>query len=36
MRQGQIVEYGDASAVLTQPQHDYTRTLMAAVPKNPV
>ena len=33
MRQGQIVEAGEARRVLQQPQHDYTRTLMAAVPR---
>ena len=32
MRQGRLVEIGEASQVLTAPQHDYTRTLIAAVP----
>ena len=29
---GQIVEIGDARAVLSDPQHPYTKTLIAAVP----
>lgn len=33
MRRGRIVEYGTADTVFTHPQHDYTRTLLAAVPK---
>jgi peptide/nickel transport system ATP-binding protein len=32
MRAGQIVETGTTSAVLRSPQHDYTRSLLAAVP----
>ncbi len=32
MKQGEIVETGTAQAVLTTPQHEYTRTLLAAVP----
>jgi len=36
MKQGQVVEQGDALQVLTQPAHPYTRTLLAAVPKRPV
>ena len=32
MYQGRIVERGTAEAVLASPQHDYTRTLLAAVP----
>ena len=32
MYQGRIVEHGAARAVLRNPQHDYTRTLLAAVP----
>jgi peptide/nickel transport system ATP-binding protein len=32
MRHGRIVEIGDARQVLTQPQHAYTRELIAAVP----
>jgi peptide/nickel transport system ATP-binding protein len=32
MRHGRIVEIGEARRVLTQPQHPYTRKLLAAVP----
>lgn len=32
MRRGQIVEYGPAEQVFTHPQHDYTRSLLAAAP----
>ena len=32
MRRGDIVEMGDTAAVLGQPQHDYTRELIAAAP----
>ncbi len=32
MRAGQIVESGAVRQVLTQPQHEYTRSLLAAVP----
>ena len=32
MRFGQIVETGDVQTVLTHPQHEYTRGLLAAVP----
>jgi peptide/nickel transport system ATP-binding protein len=32
MRLGQVVEEGSAQSVLTDPQHDYTRALLAAVP----
>jgi peptide/nickel transport system ATP-binding protein len=32
MRNGRIIEMGDARQVLTQPQHPYTRELLAAVP----
>lgn len=35
MRQGRLVEYGDADAVFTQPAHPYTRRLLAAVPSLP-
>ena len=30
MRNGKIVEQGDAAAIFAAPQSDYTRTLMAA------
>ena len=32
MRSGQIVESGPVLSVLTQPRHEYTRSLLAAVP----
>jgi len=35
MQQGRIVEQGSADQVLRAPAHDYTRTLLAAVPKRP-
>ncbi len=33
MHQGKIVEKGDVEQVLTRPVHDYTRTLLSAVPE---
>ncbi|BAY51420.1 ABC transporter ATP-binding protein [Thermostichus vulcanus NIES-2134] len=33
MYNGEIVEMGEAEAVYQQPQHDYTRTLIAAIPR---
>ncbi len=33
MQAGRIVEQGPGEAVLRQPQHEYTRTLLAAVPR---
>ncbi|MDH2917565.1 MAG: ATP-binding cassette domain-containing protein, partial [Sideroxydans sp.] len=33
MLKGRIVERGSAAMVLGNPQHDYTKTLLAAVPK---
>ena len=33
MRAGRIVEIGPAQQVLEAPQHEYTRTLLAAVPR---
>jgi len=33
LHQGEIVEMGAAEQVLTDPQHEYTRRLMAAMPK---
>lgn len=35
LHQGQIVESGSTTQVLTRPQHEYTRRLMAAMPKMP-
>lgn len=32
MREGEIVELGDAVELYTNPQHDYTRTLLASFP----
>jgi peptide/nickel transport system ATP-binding protein len=32
LRHGQVVEQGSAEAVLTRPQHPYTKALLAAVP----
>ena len=36
LHQGQIVESGLTTQVLTNPQHEYTQRLMAALPKMPV
>ena len=33
MQAGRIVEQGGSEAVLQQPGHEYTRTLLAAVPR---
>lgn len=35
LHEGQIVELGITSEVLTNPQHEYTQRLMAAMPKMP-
>ncbi len=32
MYRGAVVEYGDAEQVFTEPQHEYTRRLLAAIP----
>ena len=32
MHQGQAVEYGNADAIYANPQHEYTRKLLAAIP----
>jgi peptide/nickel transport system ATP-binding protein len=34
MQQGQVVEAGDAQAVLSKPQHAYTKALLAAQPRH--
>jgi len=34
MQLGKIVEQGDVQTVLSNPQHDYTRQLLAALPEN--
>lgn len=33
MRKGEIVEMGDAEQITSSPQHEYTRTLIAATPE---
>ena len=33
MYRGKIVEQGDGEQVFTNPQHEYTRQLLAAVPR---
>ncbi|MGW4471553.1 ABC transporter ATP-binding protein [Nonomuraea sp. NPDC004354] len=35
MRHGRLVEYGPADQVVEAPAHDYTRALLAAVPRLP-
>jgi peptide/nickel transport system ATP-binding protein len=35
MNKGQVVEQGSAADIYAQPQHTYTQTLLAAVPKLP-
>ncbi len=35
MRQGQIVEQGNAKSIYADPQHEYTRELLAALPPVP-
>lgn len=34
MYMGEVVEYGDAETIYTQPKHEYTQKLLAAIPKN--
>ncbi|MEE9351142.1 MAG: dipeptide ABC transporter ATP-binding protein [Thiotrichaceae bacterium] len=34
MKQGKLVEFGDTEQVLRQPQNDYSKKLLAAVPEN--
>lgn len=33
MKNGEICEYGESSEVLSKPQHEYTKKLLASVPK---
>jgi ABC-type dipeptide/oligopeptide/nickel transport system ATPase component len=33
MKNGVLVEQGTAERILTQPEHEYTRALLAAVPR---
>ena len=33
MHDGRIIEQGDASELIEHPQHDYTRALLASVPR---
>jgi ABC-type glutathione transport system ATPase component len=33
MRKGEIVEFGEAERITSSPQHEYTRTLLAATPE---
>ena len=33
MYQGKIVEYGEAENLFENPQHNYTRKLLAAIPR---
>ena len=33
MKRGEIVEYGEVDKVLSDPQHEYTQELLAAVPR---
>ena len=33
MQQGKVVESGDTEQVLSRPEHPYTQSLMAAVPR---
>jgi len=35
MKAGKIVEQGETETVFTNPQHQYTQTLIAAAPKLP-
>jgi oligopeptide transport system ATP-binding protein len=35
MYEGKIVEYGEAETVFHSPQHDYTKRLLASIPKLP-
>ena len=32
MQNGAIIEQGECQAIFSQPQHDYTKTLIASIP----
>ncbi len=36
MRQGRVVELADADTLYRDPQHPYTRALLAAIPGSPI
>lgn len=36
MQQGKVVEIGDPDSIYANPQHEYTRKLIAAIPKDPM
>ncbi len=36
MKQGKVVEMGDADTIYASPQHEYTRNLIASIPKDPM
>jgi peptide/nickel transport system ATP-binding protein len=36
MQQGKVVEIGDPDSIYANPQHEYTRQLIAAIPKDPM
>ncbi|WP_432452645.1 MULTISPECIES: ABC transporter ATP-binding protein [unclassified Agarivorans] len=36
MQQGKVVEIGDSDRIYADPQHEYTRKLISAIPKDPM
>jgi peptide/nickel transport system ATP-binding protein len=32
MKKGQVVEFGDAQRVMSDPRHDYTKLLLSSIP----